>query len=258
MINIYRPDEIEKIEEGGKILGETLQKVLEKTSPGITTRELDKYAEELIEAAGAKPSFKMEKGYFWTTCMNVNDMVVHGIPGEYRLQAGDVLGVDVGSYCKGFHTDTSWTVIIGEKRAERREQRAVSDFLQTGKIALEKAIKVCRVGNHIGDISQTIQETVEGSGYSCVRQLVGHGVGRALHEDPEIPCYLRGRRENTPEIKKGMVLAIEVIYNQGKAQVVYAGDDGWTIVSRDRSLSGLFEHTVVVTEKGAEVVTKVN
>ncbi len=128
-------------------------------------------------------------------------------------------------------------------------------FLETGKLALKKAIEKCVAGNHVGDISKTIQEIVEKNGYSCVKQLVGHGVGKDLHEDPEVPCYLRGKIENTPILKPGMVLAVEVIYNQGKSAVVYGNDDGWTIVTRDGLPSALFEHTVVVTENGPKILT---
>ena len=127
--------------------------------------------------------------------------------------------------------------------------------METGEKALEDAISQCVLGHHIGDISKTIQDVVEGAGYSCVKQLVGHGVGKLLHEDPEIPCYLRGKIENTPEIKEGLVLAVEVIYNQGKSSVVYANDDGWTIVTRDGLPSALFEHTVAVTKTGPEILT---
>lgn len=249
MINIYSPEEIKKIRAGGRILAEVLRKTMEKTAVGMTTAELDKFATGLIEEAGGKPSFAMEKGYHWATCLNVNDMVVHGIPNDYQLRDGDKLGIDAGVYYQGFHTDASWTVQVGTKKPE------VTAFLKTGEEALAKAIASCRVGSHIGDISLAEQMTVEEAGYSCVRQLVGHGVGRKLHEDPEIPCFLRGNIKNTAEIKPGMVLAVEVIYNQGKSPVVYAGDDGWTIVTRDGSLSGLFEHTVVVGEKMATIVT---
>lgn len=248
MINIYSSEDIKVIRSGGKILANVLQEVLANVKEGVTTKELDKLAYDLVLKAGAKPSFAMEKGYHWTTCMNVNDMVVHGIPNDYVLMNGDVLGVDAGVFYKGFHTDTSWSCVVGGQP---------NKFLTVGERALSEAIKMCKPGNHIGDISKTIQEIVEGAGYSCVKQLVGHGVGRQLHEDPEIPCYLRGRIENTPIIKKGMVLAIEVIYNEGNSSVVYGGDDGWTIVTRDGKLSGLFEHTVAVGEKGAEILTTV-
>lgn len=252
MISIYTDQEIGLIRESGKITAQVLQQVLQKVAPGITTRELDQYTDELIGKSGGKPSFKTVKGYHWATCMNVNDTVVHGIPNEYKLQEGDRLGVDLGTYFKGFHSDASWSVIVG---AERPDQKT-GEFLKTGKTALDLAIKQCVAGSRIGDISKAIQDTVQGGGYSCVKQLVGHGVGRELHEDPEVPCYVRGKIGNTPEIKVGMVLAIEVIYNMGRSEVVYGSDDGWTIVSRDESVSGLFEHTVAVTAQGPKILTK--
>lgn len=255
MINIYSPAEIAAIRKGGKILADVLQRVLAKVAPDVTTLELDRYTDELISAASAKPSFKMEKGYSFATCMNINDMVVHGIPTNYKLQEGDVLGVDVGVYYRGFHTDASWTVEVKNQKLKVKSPSQNAKFLETGERALLRAVKKCVPGNHVGDISKAIQETVEGAGYACVKQLVGHGIGRELHGDPEIPCYLRGRIENTPVIKKGMVLAIEVIYNQGQSQVVYGNDDGWTIVTRDGLPSGLFEHTVAVGESSPEILT---
>lgn len=246
MINIYTPEEIALIRQGGCITACALKKALQKVSPGITTLELDKYVEDLIVAAGAKPSFKMEKGYHFATCMCVNDVVVHGIPTDYKLQKGDILGIDLGSYNQGFHSDASWSVVVGGEPNE---------FLKTGEKALFAAIKACKPGKHIGDVSSAIQDIVEGAGYNCVRQLVGHGVGHKLHEDPEIPCYLQGNVQNTPEIKTGMVLAIEVIYNQGQSPVVYANNDGWSIVTRDGLPSGLFEHTVAIKADGPEILT---
>lgn len=260
MINIYSPGDISKIREGGRILADVLQKVLAKAAPGATTLELDQYANQLITSVGGRPSFKMERGYAFATCMCVNDMVVHGLPGKYKLQSGDILGIDAGVFFQGFHTDASWSAIVGDQRTGNQSTSSEmwkerKKFLEAGKKALNLAMKNCVPGNHIGDISKAIQDTVESAGYSCVRQLVGHGVGRQLHEDPEIPCYLRGRIENTPVIQKGMVLAIEVIYNQGSSAVVYANDDGWTIVTKDSLPSGLFEHTVAITEKGPEILT---
>lgn len=246
MINIYSPEEVNLIRQSGCITAMALQKALQKVAPGVTTLELDKFIEEQIITAGAKPSFKMEKGYYFATCMCVNNVVVHGIPTDYQLKKGDILGIDLGSFYNGFHSDASWSVVVGSSQNE---------FLKTGEKALFAAIKACKVGNHIGDISSAIQNIVEGAGYSCVKQLVGHGVGKSLHEDPEIPCYQRGDIKNTPEIKTGMVLAIEVIYNQGQSPIVYANDDGWTIVTRDGLPSGLFEHTVAVRANGAEILT---
>ncbi len=246
MIKIKTPEEINQMAASGKILHEVMQKVLAKAAAGITTAELDKYADGLIIAAGGKPSFKMEKDYNFATCMCVNDMVVHGIPSEYKLKNGDILGVDCGVVFNGWHSDASWTIAVNSQTKK---------FLQTGETALKLAIEQCVPGKHIGDISKTMEEVIRQAGYSPVKALVGHGIGRSLHEDPEIPCYQRGKVENTPEIKPGMVLAVEVIYNEGGSPVVYANGDGWTIVTRDRSPSSLFEHTVAVTAEGPRVLT---
>lgn len=254
MINIKTPEEIELMAASGKILGDVMQKVLAKAAPGMTTAELDKYTDDLIMAAGGQASFKLEKGYHHATCMCVNDIVVHGVPGDYKLQRGDVLGVDAGVLYQGWHSDASWSIIVGNPpKSEVSRQNRV--FLDTGERALELAIAQCHPGRHIGDISRVIEETVRHGGYSPVKQLVGHGIGQSLHEDPEIPCYVRGEAKNTPEIRPGMVLAVEVIYNLGKSPVVYGSDDGWTIVTRDGSPSGLFEHTVAITEAGPRVLT---
>ena len=245
-INYYSDSDFQKLKEGGKITAMVIKKVLERAVPGVTTQALDKYAEELIKNANGYPSFMLEKGYHWTTCMNVNDTVVHGIPTDYVLKTGDRLGLDVGTFYKGLHTDASWSKVI---------DRPNNHFLEIGELALTEAIKEARTGNHIGNISAKIQEIIEGHGFSCVKQLVGHGVGRELHEDPEIPCFIRGRIEKTPEIKIGMCLAVEVIYNEGKSPIVYGNNDGWTIVTRDGSMSGLFEHTVFITGNGPEIIT---
>lgn len=247
MINIYSPEEIALIRQSGKITARALQQVLGQVKVGVSTKELDQLAEKIIREAGGEPSFIQEPGYKWATCMNVNDMVVHGIPTDYKLQEGDRLGVDLGTVFKGFHSDASWTVGVGTNSLKK--------FLKTGQRAVELAIKECVPGKHVGDISNAMEKTIRGGGYSPVKQLVGHGVGRKLHEDPEIPCYLRGKIENTPLIKEGMVFAVEAIFNEGRSEVVYANNDGWTIVTKDASVSGLFEHTVVVTKNGPEILT---
>lgn len=250
MIKIKTLPEIEQMARGGKILHEVMGKVLAKADRGVSTLELDGYADELIKAAGAVPSFKGEKGYGFATCMNVDAMVVHGVPRDYKLQDGDILGVDLGVYYQGWHTDASWTT---EVKSLSRDSK-ISRFLRVGEEALEEAVKQCVPGKHIGDISQAMENIIRQAGYSPVKQLVGHGIGRELHEDPEIPCYLRGKIANTPEVKVGMVLAIEVIYNQGQSAVVYENDDGWTIITRDGLPSGLFEHTVAITAGGPRVL----
>lgn len=254
MINLYSPTEIDKIAQSGAITSSAIKKLIELAIPGVSTLELDQEAEKIIRSAGAEPSFMMEPGYKFTTCMQVNDMVVHGIPTEYRLVAGDRLGIDVGAFLDGFHSDASWSIIVGDD-GKNGGNAALRAFLSVGENALEQAIAECQPGNRVGHISKRIQELVEGAGYSCVKQLVGHGVGHKLHEDPEVPCYLRGKVENTPEIKVGMVLAVEIIYNMGESALVYENDDGWTIVTRDGSPSGLFEKTVAVTPNGPKVLT---
>lgn len=254
MINLYTPEEIAKIAKSGAITSLAVDELIKLAIPGVSTLELDAEAEKIIRSKGGEPSFMMEPGYKFTTCMQVNDMVVHGIPTEYRLAKGDRLGIDVGAVLDGFHSDASWSVIVGDDGKDPSFD-SLRSFLQTGEKALKEAISVCRPGNRIGHISQKIQEIVEGGGYSCVKQLVGHGVGHKLHEDPEVPCYLRGKIENTPELKVGMVLAVEVIYNMGDSALVYENDDGWTIVTRDGSPSGLFEKTLTITANGPEILT---
>jgi methionyl aminopeptidase len=193
----------------------------------------------------------------------VNDVVVHGIPGDYILRKNDILGIDCGVYYQGFHTDCAWSIIVGNKKTYpeskiTKDQIGLSleeKFLNTGRLAWQKAIMKVKKDNHIYDISHTIQETIESQEYSVVKSLVGHGVGRDLHEAPEIPGTTKGKRESTPKIIPGMVLAVEVIYNLGSPDVVYKGNDGWTIATKDGTISGLFESTVAVTSHGSYVLT---
>ena len=247
-------EEIKIMAEGGKKLGRILEEVIKKAKPGVGTRELDNFAEELIKKAGGRPSFKMVPKYKWATCLCVNEVVVHGIPNSYKLKEGDILGIDVGMYYKGFHTDTAWTLRVQNPKS--KIQNPNDKFLNTGIVALEKAIGVAKVGNYLGHISKTIQETIEDAGYSVVKSLVGHGVGRKLHEEPQIPGFLKGKIKVSAPLQIGMTLAIEVIYNQGGKEVVFKNDDGWTIATCDGKLSGLFEHTIAVTEKGPIILTQ--
>lgn len=249
MIKIKTPGEIEIMKESGKIAVGALKLVVSKARPGITTLELDKIAEEYIKKMGGAPSFKTVRGYKYTICATVNEDVVHGLPSKYKIKSGDIVGIDLGVYYKGFHSDVAYTVSVGAEDATEK-------FLNIGKQALAAGISKARLGNHVGDISSAIQKIVEGAGYSVVRSLVGHGVGRQLHEDPSVPGFLWGRIESTPLLKEGMTLAIEIIYNQGAAEVVYKSDDGWTISTDDGSLSGLFEKTIAITKKGPIVLTE--
>ena len=249
MINIKTQQEIEIMQEGGHILSDTLWGVVKNIRSGISELELDALAEKLIRKKGGEPGFKRVQDYRHTICISVNDVVVHGIPTQNKLKAGDIVGIDCGVFYKGFHTDMSETVIV-----ESVDNSSIREFLDTGKKALEQAIKQAVVGNGIGNISKTIQDIVEGKGYSVVRSLVGHGVGHELHEEPEVPGYLVGPIDKTPELVEGMVIAVEVIYNMGKYDLVL-DSDGWTLRTKDKSLSGLFERTIAITRNGPLILT---
>ncbi len=248
MIHIKTPEDIAVMREGGKKLGTILDDLLAFSTPGVVLMDIEKRANELIEKSGAAASFKTVPGYKWATCLNVNEVVVHGIPTQYVLKDGDILTIDIGLIYQGFHTDTAGTKIIGSSKKNE-------EFLATGKLALERAINAARIGNRIGDISKVVQETIEGAGYSIVKSLVGHGIGRELHEEPQIPNFLKGAIENTLPLKEGMTIAIEPIYAAGKGDIVYENTDGWTLATRDRSLTSVFEHTLGITASGPVVLT---
>lgn len=249
MIKLKTREEIELMKVGGKILSEVLSQVVDNIKPGVSEKELDKLAEKLIIEKGGEPGFKKVKGYKHTICASTNSVVVHGIPTDYKLKAGDVVGIDCGVYYKGLHTDMSDTIKVQNQKSEVRSsnEEKIDKFLEVGKRALSEAIKIARAGNRVGDISKTIQDIVEKeNGYSVVRTLVGHGVGRDLHEEPEIPGFLTGDIDKTPLLKEGMTIAVEVIYNMGGHRVKLS-KDGWTIKTEDNSISGVFEKTVAVT-----------
>jgi len=244
MIPLKTKNDIETMREGGVIALTALKKVLENIKPGIKLSELDRIADQYIIDSGGEASFKTVDGYSYATCINVNEGIVHGIPTDYELTTGDVVSIDLGVLYKGFHTDLSHTVEVGTDKEKV--------FLDTGKQALSNAISKLLVGNRIGDISQAIQSTVESVGYSVSRDLVGHGVGAELHEDPLVPGY--GRKGEGPLIQEGLVLAIEVIYQRGSPRIE-VDDDDWTIKTSDGSLSGLFEQTVAATKDGPVIIT---
>jgi methionyl aminopeptidase len=252
MIKIKTEQEIEIMRQCGKILAEALEEVIANVKAGISEIELDRMAEKLIISKGGEPGFKKVEGYKNTICISTNDVVVHGIPTDYVLKDGDKVGIDCGVFYKGFHTDMAQTTVIkgGKNLVE------VNKFLQTGEKAMWEGIKAAKLNNRIGDISKAMQDVIEGQGYSVVRSLIGHGVGRDLHEDPEVPGYLDRPILKTPLLKEGMTIAIEAIYNMGKSDVIYSGNDGWTIKSRDGSLSGLFERSIAITKRGTEVLTR--
>lgn len=256
-------EEIAIMQEGGQKLGGILQKLLDKALPGVSLMDIETLAEGLIRQAGGEASFKTVKGYKWATCLCVNDVVVHGIPTEYKLKDGDLLTIDVGLLYRGFHTDTAWSKIVHREEQEAKHTSGVKEvhtpdvekFLKVGQDALWKAIAQARVGNRVGHISQTIQKIVEGAGYGIVKTLVGHGVGRELHEAPQVPGFLKTSVESTPELLAGQTIAIEVIYAMGSGAVVYPNDDGWSIGTRDGSLSAVFEHTLAITGNDPFILT---
>jgi methionyl aminopeptidase len=257
MIDIKQENEIEVMKTGGHILAEVLSVVMGAIKPGVTELELDRMAENLIREKGGEPGFKKVKGYHHAICMSTNDVVVHGIPGGYAFKEGDVVGVDCGVYYKGFHTDAAETIRVSAEQKEKSKKKKdeVDKFLEVGKFALEAGIAQAVVGNRVGHISKAIQDIVEkDAGYSIVRSLIGHGVGRELHEEPEIPGYLHGKLEKTPLLREGMTIAVEVIYNMG-GHDVQLDTDGWTIRTEDGSLAGLFERTIAITSSGPLVLT---
>lgn len=233
--------------EGGKKLSKIKKSLKKVVSVGATAGEIEELAVKLIKEEGGKPSFMMVPNYQWATCVNVNEGLVHGIPKpEIVFKKGDVVSVDIGFFYKGFHTDTSFSLGL--------EAGAARKFLASGEDALKKAIDTTKVGNYIFDISKAIEETVLSCGYRPIRALVGHGVGRHLHEGPQIPCFTNGRREESPRILPGMAFAIEVMYTEGSGEVE-RGSDGWTISMRDGKMAALYEETVAVTSHGPLILT---
>lgn len=248
MISLKSEQEMEGIARAGAIVAEVLARVAEEASPGVTTAELDRIAEHLIRAnSGASPAFKGLYGFPGTLCTSINEEVVHGIPSSERvLEEGDILSVDVGVKLDGLFADAAVTVPIGEVSEEARR------LLACTREALERGVEQARVGGSVGDIGAAVQDSVEPKGYSVIRELVGHGVGHAAHEDPQVPNY--GRRGRGQELREGLVIAIEPMVNVGGRKIRTLEDD-WTVVTADGSLSAHFEHTVAVTSEGPRVLT---
>lgn len=254
MIFLKSPREIEIMRVANRIVSEILAEIREQVTPGISTAEIDRIAAALIRKKGARSAFKgyrIRDGmvpFPATICVSLNDEVVHGIPSAQRIiRAGDVVSLDFGVIYQDFYGDAALTFVVGE--ADPQVQR----LLETTAAALEAGIAQAYVGNRLGDISAAIQETVENAGYSVVREFVGHGIGRRLHEDPQVPNY--GVRDRGMRLREGLVLAIEPMVNMGKPEVMMKSD-GWTAVTRDGSLSAHFEHSVAITEKGPLVLSR--
>ena len=246
MIIRKSPSEIEAMARAGRIVSGALAVLGEHIRPGATTRELDRLADEFIRSEGGVPTFKGYRGYPAAICTSPNDMVVHGIPGRFRLSEGDILSVDVGVTLDGFVADSAYTFPVGEISSEAER------LLDTCQAALAAGIAQCRPGGRLSDISNAVQRVTEDAGFSVVRSLVGHGVGRSMHEDPQIPNY--GPPGRGPVLASGMVFAIEPMINAGGPDVV-VHDDEWSISSADGSRSAHFEHTVAVTAEGPRILT---
>lgn len=247
MILLKSEREIRCMREAGKIVALALDAVSKAVEPGITTRELDEIAEKLIISCGAKPAFKGLYGFPASICASVNCEVVHGIPGSRKLAEGDIVSVDCGAELDGFNGDSAVTIPVGNISPE------IANLLKETHNALFKGIEQALVGNKVGAISQAIQFHAETAGYSVVRQYVGHGIGRSMHEDPEVPNF--GFASRGPLLKAGMVIAIEPMINLG-TYAVKDLDDGWTVVTSDGLPSAHFEHTVAITESGPEILTR--
>lgn len=246
MIPILNDQEIEKMRQGGQKLEQILTEVMAEIKPGKTLSELEEKAEKRILELGGQPSFKMVPDYHWASCINLNEGVVHGIPDKTMIKKGDLVSFDLGFYSQGFHSDMARTMEVITKKKTK--------FLRAGQEALASAIAQVKPGNRVGHLSQAIEKSLKKAGYQPVKHLTGHGVGRRLHQDPVIPGFLERPLARTPLLKKGMVLAIEVIYTQGSAEIVVT-DDGWTIRTQDGKIAGLFEETVAVGANGPLVLT---
>jgi methionyl aminopeptidase len=247
MIRLKSPAEVETMRRSAGMVARTLDYLGERIQPGISTQELDQLAREFIRGNGGVPSFLGYRGYRFTICASINEEVVHGLPGKRRLKDGDIISVDVGVYLEGFHGDAARTFPVGTIGPEAER------LLRVTRESLELGVARAVAGGRLGDISAAVQQHVEGNGLSIVRSLVGHGIGRDLHEDPQIPNY--GRPGVGVILRPGMVFAIEPMVNAGGWEVETLAD-GWTVVSADRSLAAHYEHTVAVTDNGPDILSR--
>ncbi len=247
MIIIKTPEEIEKMRIANQVVVKALLKLKEMVKPGITTAELDIVAEESIRGAGARPSFKGYRGFPASLCASINEVVVHGIPGKRKLQEGDIIGLDLGAEYEGYYGDAAITLPVGKITPEAER------LLRVTREALYKGIERMKEGNRLSDISHAVQVHAEAAGFSVVTDFVGHGIGTAPHEDPQVPNY--GPAGQGPILKRGMVLAIEPMINAG-GHPVQVLEDEWTVVTRDRKLSAHFEHSIAITETGPDILSE--
>jgi methionyl aminopeptidase len=240
------PSEVDRMAAAGAVLVRTLKMLEGKVREGVTTADLDDAAERFIRAQGGVPAFKGYRGFPGSICASPNSMVVHGIPGPYKLERGDIISIDVGVVLDGWVADAARTFAVGQVTPVAHK------LLDATKASLFDAVRQCRPGNRLGDVSHAVQARVEGEGLSIVRSLVGHGIGRSMHEDPQVPNY--GEPGRGPLLEEGMVLAVEPMVNAGR-HTVRVGDDGWAIYSQDGSLAAHFEFTIAVTADGPRILT---
>jgi methionyl aminopeptidase len=240
--------EIDKMRAAGQLVGSVLHELRKMALPGVTTLEINDAADKMIRDGGAYPTFKGYNGFPYSICASVNEQVVHGFPSQYQLKEGDIFSIDVGATLEGFVGDTATTVPIGNVRED------LLNLIRVAEESLQMAIDKCRAGNHLGDIGYVVQHHAESHGYSVVREYVGHGIGRRMHEDPQIPNY--GKPGKGPKIRAGYVFAVEPMINIGSHHTKTL-KDGWTVVTIDGKPSAHVEHTIAVTEEGPEVLTLV-
>jgi methionyl aminopeptidase len=250
-IVLKAPWELEILRRSNRLVAETLRELTRRTQPGVTTLELDRVAETYLRERGAQPAFKGYREYPFTLCASLNDAIVHGFPSARPLREGDILSLDMGAVVDGYYGDAAVTLPVGRISPEAERLLAVT------RECLERAIHAAQPGGRLADISGAIQQHAEANGFSVVRVFVGHGIGKALHEAPQIPNFVDGGQGRGPMLKPGMVLAIEPMINAGGPEVRVL-DDKWTAVTADGALSAHFEHTVAITEHGPEVLTRLN
>jgi methionyl aminopeptidase len=246
LIQLKTPEEIDRMAAAGRILARCHEILRAKARPGVTTGDLDAAAERFIRSQGAEPAFKGYRGFPGSICASPNSMVVHGIPGPYELKRGDILSIDIGVVLDGWVADAAITHPIGSVTPIAQR------LLGTTRASLFEAVEQCRAGNRLGDVSHAVQTRVENDGFAVIRSLVGHGIGRSMHEDPQIPNF--GEPGSGPELEEGMVLAIEPMVNVGTHHV-RMGQDNWAVYSQDGSLAAHFEHTVAITAEGPRILT---
>jgi methionyl aminopeptidase len=247
MIIIKSDSDLERMRESCRIAARVRDEVARSTAPGVTTAELGEYADELVRKAGGKSAFLGYRGFPGQICVSMNDAVVHGIPGDRRVEIGDIVSLDIGVFFDGFYGDTATTVMVGVT------DPGVIKLVRTTERALDAGLSVARSGKRLSDVSHAIQKVAEENGFSIVRDFVGHGIGRELHEEPQIPNF--GSPDRGPRLKPGMTLAIEPMVNMGKRDVEVQ-EDGWTVLTKDGLPSAHFEHTVAICEGGVEILTK--